>query len=164
ITRELRSDGENSYYLNGKKNPKGVIADLLDVAGLAPGGLNVIPQNAATRVADLTPDEKRNMIEEVVGIARFDEKKAEAQKQLARTGEMKSQLEKLESQRNDLLRFTALESQVNWLRAVQTSRRIVEQREKLNSLRAIEEELRKKLEEVSRRKEEYENRITTTET
>ena len=31
VTRELRSDGENSYYLNGKKNPKGVIADLLDV-------------------------------------------------------------------------------------------------------------------------------------
>ncbi len=175
VTRELKSDGENSYYLNGKKNPKGVIADLLEVAGLSPGGLNVIPQNATTRVADLTPDEKRKMIEEVVGIARFDEKKAEAQKQLsqadtklqielARTGEMKGQLEKLESQRNDLLRFTALESQVNWLRAVQTSRRIVEQREKLNSLRAIEDELQKKLDEVRRRKEEYENRIASTET
>src|SRR5439155_20412747 len=83
--------------------------------------------------------------------------------ELARTGEMKGQLEKLESQRNDLLRFTALESQVNWLRGVQTSRRIVEQREKLNSLKAIEEELHKKLEEVRRRKEEYENRITSTE-
>jgi chromosome segregation protein len=174
VTRELRSDGDSSYYLNGKKAPKSAIADLLDVAGLSPGGLNIIPQNAATRVADLTPDEKRKMIEEVVGIARFDEKKAEAQKQLsqadtklqielARTGEMKGQLEKLEVQRNDLLRFNELESQVNWLRGVQTSRRIVEYREKLNSLRAIDEELHKKLDEVRRRKDEYESRIVSTE-
>ena len=63
------------------------------------------------------------MIEEVVGISKFDDKKTEAQKQLsqadtklqielARTGEMKTQLERLEEQRNDLVRFSQLESQV----------------------------------------------------
>ena len=97
-----------------------MIADFLEVSGLSPSGLNVIPQGAATRVADLTPDEKRKMIEDVVGISKFDDKKAEAQKQLsqadtklqielARTGEMKSQLERLEEQRNDLVRFNQLE-------------------------------------------------------
>ncbi|MDA4133491.1 MAG: AAA family ATPase, partial [Thaumarchaeota archaeon] len=106
VSRELRNNGENAYYLNGKKTTKGEISDLLEVSGLSPSGLNIIPQGAATRVADQTPDEKRKMIEEVVGIARFDDKKAEAQKQLsqadtklqielARTGEMKTQLERL---------------------------------------------------------------------
>jgi chromosome segregation protein len=174
ITRELKKDGESVYYLNGKKSPKGVIADLLDVAGLSPSGLNIIPQNAATRVAELTPDEKRKMIEEVVGIAKFDEKKVEAQKQLsqadtklsiemARTGEMKSQLEKLEIQRNDLLRFYQLESQVNWVRAVQISRQINDLRNKVNLLKRTEEEARKKLDDVVKRKEEFENKIINVE-
>ena len=172
LTRELKNNGENSYYLNGKKSTKSMIADFLEVSGLSPSGLNVIPQGAATRVADLTPDEKRKMIEDVVGISKFDDKKAEAQKQLsqadtklqielARTGEMKSQLERLEEQRNDLVRFTQLEGQLSWLKAVQTSRRITELREKLSSNKRMEEELTLKLEEVRRRKEEFESRMAT---
>jgi chromosome segregation protein len=169
LTRELKNNGENSYYLNGKKSTKAMIADFLEVSGLSPSGLNVIPQGAATRVADLTPDEKRKMIEDVVGISKFDDKKAEAQKQLshadtklqielARTGEMKSQLERLEEQRNDLVRFNQLEGQLSWLKAVQTSRRITELREKLSSNKRMEEELTLKLEEVRKRKEEFESR------
>jgi chromosome segregation protein len=172
LTRELRNNGENSYYLNGKKSTKSMIADFLEVSGLSPSGLNVIPQGAATRVADLTPDEKRKMIEDVVGISKFDDKKAEAQKQLsqadtklqielARTGEMKSQLERLEEQRNDLVRFNQLEGQLSWLRAVQTSRRISELREKLSSNKRMEEELTLKLDEVRKRKEEFESRMAT---
>jgi chromosome segregation protein len=170
VSRELRNNGENVYFLNGKKTTKGEISDLLEVSGLSPSGLNIIPQGAATRVADQTPDEKRKMIEEVVGIARFDEKKAEAQKQLyqadtklqielARTGEMKSQLERLEEQRNDLARHTQLEAQVAWLTAVQTSRRILELREKLSSTKKQEEEMLLKLEELRKRREGFESRI-----
>jgi chromosome segregation protein len=172
ITRELTNKGENSYFLNGKKSTKTMVADFLEVSGLSPSGLNVIPQGAATRVADLTPDEKRKMIEDVVGISKFDDKKAEAQKQLshadtklqielARTGEMKSQLERLEEQRNDLVRFNQLEAQLSWLKAVQTSRRVTELREKLSSNKRMEEELTLKLEEVRKRKEEFESRMAT---
>jgi chromosome segregation protein len=175
ITRELKNNGENSYYLNGKKSTKSLIADFLEVSGLSPSGLNVIPQGAATRVADLTPDEKRKMIEDIVGISKFDDKKAEAQKQLshadtklqielARTGEMKTQLERLEEQRNDLARFNQLESQLSWLKAVQTSRRIVELRARLSSNRRLEEELILKLDEVRRRKDEFESRMAATTT
>ncbi|MDA4118906.1 MAG: hypothetical protein OK455_11265, partial [Thaumarchaeota archaeon] len=163
------------YYLNGKKSTKSMVADFLEVSGLSPSGLNVIPQGAATRVADLTPDEKRKMIEEVVGISKFDDKKAEAQKQLsqadtklqielARTGEMKAQLERLEEQRNDLARFNQLEAQLSWLHAVQTSRRIKDLREKLSSNKRMEEELLLKLEEVRKRKEEFESRMAATTT
>ncbi|MDG6926062.1 MAG: chromosome segregation protein SMC [Nitrososphaerota archaeon] len=172
VSRELRGGGENVYYLNGRKATKGEISDLLEVSGLSPSGLNIIPQGAATRVADQTPDEKRKMIEEVVGIARFDDKKAEAQKQLsqadtklqielARTGEMKAQLERLEEQRNDLVKYSQLEGQVAWLTAVQYSRKVGELRERINSTRKQEEEMVRKLEEVRKRKEEFESRIAT---
>jgi chromosome segregation protein len=174
ITRELRDSGENVYFLNGRKTTRSALSEIIDLAGLAPGGLNVVPQGAATKVADFAPDEKRRMIEDVVGIAKFDEKKAEAQRQLsqadqrlevalARIGEMKSTLDSLDLQRNDLTRFNLLETQINWLRAVQTSRRIMELRERTSSLRVTEREQQSRLEELGARRRDFENRISQVE-
>ena len=74
---------------------------------------------------------------------------------------MKTQLEKLEEQRNDLVKYSQLEGQVAWLTAVQYSRKVSELRERLNSTKKQEEEMQRKLEEVRKRKEEFESRIAT---
>jgi chromosome segregation protein len=174
VTRELKDDGDNAYYLNGKKTTRGTLTEILDLAGLSPGGLNIVPQGAATRVADLTPEEKRRVIEDVVGIAKFDERKAEAQRQLgqadqrlevamARIGEMRSTLERLDSQRNDMIRFNLLESQVSYLTAVQTSRRIRDLRERLSSLQAHVQEMTGKIGDLSARLTDFEGRIAQVE-
>ncbi len=174
VTRELKNDGDNQYYLNGKKTTRGTLSEILDIAGLSAGGWNIVPQMAATKIADLTPEEKRKVIEEMVGIAKFDERKAEAQRQLsqadqrlevamARIGEMKSTLELLDSQRNDLIRVNLLESQINYLTAVQTSRRVGELRGRLSSLRAQEQEMNGRIAELQSRLTDYENRISLVE-
>jgi chromosome segregation protein len=170
ITRELKKNGENTYFVNGRKTTRGALTDVLDLAGLAPGGFNIVAQGAATRMADLTPEEKRKVIESVVGISKFDERKAEAQRQLgqadqrlevamARIGEMRSTLESLDSQRTDVVRFNLLEDQINWLTAVRTSRKIAELQGRLASLRAQELELNSKMRGLSARVVELENRI-----
>ncbi|MBI3858847.1 MAG: chromosome segregation protein SMC [Thaumarchaeota archaeon] len=170
VTRELKDDGENSYYVNGRKSTRGALAEVLDLAGLAPGGFNMVAQGAATKVSDLTPDEKRKMVEGVVGISKFDERKAEAQRQLgqadqrlevalARIGEMKSTLESFDSQRTELVRVNILEDQINWLRAVGTSRSIAGLRERLAELKAQEAESNARIGDLSGRLVELENRI-----
>jgi chromosome segregation protein len=170
ITRDLRDDGDNSYYVNGRKMTRSAMTEIIDLAGLSPGGLNVVAQGAATRLADLTAEEKRRVIEGVVGISKFDERKAEAQRQLgqadqrlevamARIGEMRSTLELLDSQRNDLVRSELLEKQLNWLSAVRTSRRVGELRERLASLRAQERELAGRVEELTARAADFDSRI-----
>ena len=170
VTRELREDGENTYYINGRKTTRGSLTDIIDLAGLAPGGFNIVAQGAATRMADLTPEEKRKVIEGVVGISKFDERKADAQRQLsqadqrlevamARIGEMRSTLESLDSQRTDMMRFNLLESQINWLNAVLTSKRIGELKERLATLRSQEQELNGKISDLGTRLVELENRI-----
>ncbi|MDG6909973.1 MAG: chromosome segregation protein SMC [Nitrososphaerota archaeon] len=170
ITRELREDGDNSYYINGRKTSRGALTDIIDLAGLAPGGFNMVAQGAATRMADLTPEEKRRVIEGVVGISKFDERKAEAQRQLsqadqrlevamARIGEMRSTLESLDSQRTDMVRFNLLESQINWLSAVMTSKRIGELKDRLAVLRSEEQALNGKISDLGARLVELENRI-----
>ncbi|QQG48974.1 MAG: chromosome segregation protein SMC [archaeon] len=174
VTRELRDDGENLYYVNGRKSTRSALTEVLDLAGLSPGGFNIVAQGAATRIADLTPEEKRRLIESVVGISKFDERKSEAQRQLsqadqrlevamARIGEMRNTLESLDSQRNDLVRFNLLEGQINWLTAVGTSRRISELRGRLSSLRTQELEVGGRLSELNARMVEFENRIAQVE-
>ena len=170
ITRELKEDGDNSYYINGRKTSRSALTDIIDLAGFAPGGFNVVAQNAATRMADLTPEEKRKVIEGVVGISKFDERKAEAQRQLsqadqrlevamARIGEMRSTLEALDSQRTDMVRFNLLESQINWLNAVITSKRISDLKGRLADLRSQEAEMNGRISDLSARLVELENRI-----
>ena len=170
LTRELREDGDNSYYINGRKSTRGALSDIIDIAGLAPGGFNIVAQGAATKMADLTPEEKRKVIESVVGISKFDERKAEAQRQLsqadqrlevamARIGEMKSTLESLDSQRTEMVRFNQLESQINWLNAVITSKRVGELKSRLADLRSQEQDLNGKLSDMGARLVELENRI-----
>jgi chromosome segregation protein len=174
VTRELKDDGENSYFMNGRRTTKTALAEILDLAGLAPGGLNIVTQGTGTRVAELTPEEKRRMIEESIGIAKFDEKKAEAQRQLsqadqrlevarARTGEMKSTLENLDVQRNEMLRFEQLANQVNWLKAVRTSRKVMDIKEKISSLKSVHNELSKKLDELVQRGTQFEGRVSSVE-
>ncbi len=170
LTREVREDGENNYYINGRKTTRSSLTDIVDLAGFAPGGFNVVAQNSATRMADLTPEEKRRVVEGVVGISKFDERKAEAQRQLsqadqrlevamARIGEMRSTLESLDSQRTDMVRFNLLESQISWLNAVITSKRILELKERLSVLRSQEAELNGRISDLGARLVELENRI-----
>jgi chromosome segregation protein len=170
ITRELREDGDNVYYVNGRKTTRSALTEVIDIAGLSPGGFNIVAQGAATKMADLSPEEKRKVIESVVGISKFDERKAEAQRQLgqadqrlevamARIGEMRSTLESLDSQRNDLVRFNLLEGQINWLTAVRTSKRISELKERLALLKSQEQELTGKIGDMGARLVELENRV-----
>ncbi len=174
ITRELREDGENSYYLNGRKSTRSAITEIIDLAGLAPGGFNIVAQGAATRMADLTPEEKRKVIESVAGISKFDERKSEAQRQLsqadqrlevamARIGEMKSTLESLDSQRTEMVRYDLLESQINWLNAVITSKRVTDLKGRLADIRSQEQELNGKLADLGARLVELESRISQVE-
>ena len=137
ITRELRSTGESTYYLNGKRVQKGNLAETLDLAMINPDGINFVPQGLVTRLSELTPEEKRGLIEEIVGVSQFDDKKTQAIKQLdaadvnlkialARLGEIKSRVDSLEGERNDELRLRFLEDEINWAKAVLASKRLSE--------------------------------------
>ena len=42
LTRELSEAGENTYYINGRKTTRGAFTDILDLAGISPGGFNIV--------------------------------------------------------------------------------------------------------------------------
>ena len=116
-----------------------------------------------THLADRSSEEKRHIIEEIVGVAQFDEKKADALKQLdladrklevsmAKIGEVKKNIASLEEERNDELRLRFLETERQWLNSVVISK-------KINDIELSLTDNNKKLETISIEKNEFENEI-----
>ncbi len=128
ITREMDSNGENTYYLNKKQTNRSNILDLLDMANAGLGQLNAVQQGTVTRISEFTSEEKRKTIEDLIGLSYFDEKKIESVKQLdeadrrleialAKMGEIKKRIDELEEERNQKLRHDILERELNRYKA-----------------------------------------------
>ena len=128
ISREFRRGGEGVYRLNGKRISRKQLTDVLSSGDIQVSGHNIVPQHAVTRLAEVTSEERRRIIEDMIGIAVYETKKNEAQVQLqqadlnlrvasARIDEVRLRVESLERERNDYLRYTFLKSEVNRLKA-----------------------------------------------
>ncbi|QUC63849.1 chromosome segregation protein SMC [Nitrosopumilus sp. K4] len=135
ITREMDESGENTYYLNKKKTNRSHILDLLDMANAGLGQLNAVQQGTVTRISEFTSEEKRKTIEDLIGLSYFDEKKAEAIKQLdeadrrleialAKMGEIKKRIDELEEERNQKLRYDILERELNRYKAIAAANKL----------------------------------------
>lgn len=135
ITREMDDKGENNYYLNKKQTNRTQILDLLDVANAGLNQLNAVQQGTVTRISEFSPEEKRQSIENLIGLSYFDEKKAEAVKQLdeadrrleialARMDEIKKRIDELEEERNLKLRYDFLERELNRYNAISATNKM----------------------------------------
>lgn len=135
ITREMDDKGENIYYLNKKKTQRHQILDLLDMANAGLNQLNAVQQGTVTRISEFSSEEKRQVIEDLVGLSYFDEKKSEAEKQLqtadqrlevamAKMGEVKKQIDNLEEERNLKLRHDFIDKEVARLNAIDAANKM----------------------------------------
>src|SRR3990167_10303230 len=132
ITREMDDKGENIYYLNQKKDKREHVLDLLEVANAGLNQLNAVQQGTVTRISEFSPEEKRQAIEDLIGLSFFDEKKLESENQLvesdrklevalAKMDEIKKRIDELEVERNRKLRHDALDREISRLRAISRS-------------------------------------------
>ncbi len=162
IGRKMDRDGKSDYYINGKKTSRRNVIDMLEIAGITPGGYNIVLQGTATRLSDLTPSERMNSLEDLVGISEYDEKKSAARERLseaerklevaqARILEIKKQVNELEEQRNNALLFDLLNQEENRLTALRLSNKLINLEEKLGE---ISSKIKEKEEEIKSIEEE----------
>ncbi|MFQ5998167.1 MAG: hypothetical protein ACE5KO_02570, partial [Candidatus Bathyarchaeia archaeon] len=144
VSRYISTDGTSSYRINGRRYSRGDLIDVLGVAALT-GGMNIVFQGTAMRIADYSPEDRRRNIEGLIGISEYDKKKQEAQIELreaetnlrvaaGRHEEVRKRFLELERERNDLLRYNYLNSELNRLNALKTSQRIQELRATVSRL------------------------------
>jgi chromosome segregation protein len=145
IQRSIDGSGRMIYKVNGRRSSREAIVDMLSTIGLSPSGANIIMQGTVTRIVDLPPKRRRELLEEIVGISAYDEKKAKAEEELRkaeinfRVAEAKleaigEQLEKLAREREQALKYIDLKARVTKLRITLLSARISGLRRELKDL------------------------------
>ena len=125
IKRRVKETEENYYsyyYINGRSVNLGDIQDLLATAGVAPEGYNVVMQGDVTEIINMTPRVRREIIDEIAGVAEFDQKKADAFDELSvveerideaelRIEEKTDRLDQLSDERDTALQYQELREQ-----------------------------------------------------
>jgi chromosome segregation protein len=81
VSRKVRRTASgyySYYYLNGKPCTLADIHELLSKACITPEGYNVVLQGDITRVIEVSPLERRKIIDEIAGVAEFDRRRDRA--------------------------------------------------------------------------------------
>lgn len=113
IERVVYRDGQNEYLINDSKVRLKDITEMLAGANIGASGHHIISQGEADRVLAASPRERKQMIEDALGLRVYQYKKDESQKKLEKTRENKTQVEALRRENIPHLKF--LERQVKKL-------------------------------------------------
>ncbi len=124
IERVVHRDGQNEYKLNGSAVRLKDIHEVLAGANIGTTGHHIISQGEADRVLSAGPKERREMIEDALGLKVFQLKKAESERKLHKTLENIAQVESLRREAAPHLRY--LKKQVERAeRAIETKNQLV---------------------------------------
>jgi len=184
ISREFRHGGEGIYRLNGRRISRKQLTDILSSADIQVSSYNIVPQHAITRLAEVTTEERRRIIEDMIGIAIYDTRKASAQAELqqadlnlkvasARIEEVRLRVESLERERNNFLKYQQVRQEIGLLQAKSISykikvarkktaeleQQIIGKQQELQDLKAKRDRLIDEKKQIEEQKREYENSV-----
>ncbi|MDO8522012.1 MAG: AAA family ATPase [bacterium] len=99
VERVVYRDGENEYLLNGTKVRLKDVIRLLAGANIGGSGYQIISQGEADRILNASPRERREMVEDALGLKLYQHKKAESERKLEETAH---NIEKTKSLRREI--------------------------------------------------------------
>ena len=82
VTRIIKPSGQSVYKINDTRHTRDQVIELLGLAGIDPNGYNIILQGDIVRLVEMTPNERRGIIEEIGGISVYEDKKQKAEREL----------------------------------------------------------------------------------
>ncbi|HEY4502690.1 MAG TPA: AAA family ATPase [Candidatus Paceibacterota bacterium] len=137
IERTVHRDGVNQYAINGTQVRLRDIVEMLAAANIGSSGHHIISQGEADRILNTSPRERREMIEDALGLRVYHYKLAESGKKLEKTRENIEQVVALRKEIAPHLRF--LQKQV----------------ERVEKTRLLREDLKQLYEEYLKRESTY---------
>ena len=157
VSREVYRNGQSVYRLNGRRISRTHSLEILSMAAISSVSQNIIPQGTITRLTDVTPMERRKIIEDLVGIAQYDAEKADAEEKLrvadisirtamGRIDEVQKRVDDLERERNQLLRYSFIQNEIKKFEAVKISHDIFQLNKKMEETSAQADKVRSKVE------------------
>ncbi len=137
IERTVHRDGSNEYAINGSRVRLKDVQELLASANIGSTGHHIISQGEADRILTASAKERREMIEDALGLKIYQYKKAESERKLAKTVENIAQVTLLRKEAAPHLNF--LERQIK----------------KIEKSLALQEELKNVYAEYLKREDTY---------
>src|SRR6185437_1619246 len=104
IERAVFRDGTSEYLINGSKVRLRDVEELLSSANIGETGHHIISQGEADRILMANARERREMLEDALGLAVYEFKKREAQKKLLKTEDNIAQVNGLRKELSPHLR------------------------------------------------------------
>lgn len=105
IERIVHRDGNNEYLLNGSQVRLRDISELLSRANIGASGHHIISQGEADRALSASSRERREMLEDALGLTTYLYKREEAEKKLEKTAENMREVESLRRELSPHLKF-----------------------------------------------------------
>jgi len=110
ISRMIDKQGKSVYRLDGKRTTLNEISSLLTELGIDVSGHNIVTQGDITKIIEMSPIERREIIDNIAGLSEFDEKKEEAIKELDKVDSRIKEATIILNERNSFL--TELEEEM----------------------------------------------------
>ena len=129
ISRKINIKGQSTFKLNDKTVSKKEILDKLLLAGIDPNGYNIIFQGDVTRIIEMSPKERKKIIEDIAGISEYEEKKKKASEELLKVeenlktieavlNEVGIQLKKLKKEKDEAIRYRMIKEEIRRKKAL----------------------------------------------
>ncbi|PJE73631.1 MAG: hypothetical protein COV02_01665 [Candidatus Terrybacteria bacterium CG10_big_fil_rev_8_21_14_0_10_41_10] len=105
ITRKVYRNGENEYFLNDSQVRLRDIMETLSAVGLGASSHHIISQGEADKILASSPKDRKQIIEDALGLKIYQIKKNGAERKLAKTEENIIQIEALRKEVQSHLKF-----------------------------------------------------------
>lgn len=105
LERVVHRDGQNEYFINTSKVRLKDIHELLAGANIGSTGHHIISQGEADRILNTSSKERKEMLEDALGLRLFQYRKQDTEKKLEKTAENIAQVESLRREIAPHIRF-----------------------------------------------------------
>jgi len=151
IKRRIYRTGENDYFINGEKVRLKDIVDLFLDSGIGKNAFSIVGQGEIAKILSNSSLDRRTIIEQAAGIAKYKERKIETTRKLIKVDdnlnrvkdildELKLQLDPLKEQSINARKYTDLKEELENLEISLITENIYKDN---NSLKEEEKELEK---------------------
>lgn len=104
ITRKVNRKGFTIYKINGITTTREKVLQVLSMARIYPDGHNIVMQGDIENIIEMNPLERKAIIDEICGIAEYNEKKEKALRDLEIVNQRLKEVEIILNQKNEILK------------------------------------------------------------
>ena len=177
ITRIIKQTGQSQYKINDKTRTRQQVLELMSHANINPDGYNIILQGDIVKMVEMTPLERRGIVEEIAGISVYEEKKEKALRELNKVeekineadiilAERETYLKELKKERNQAKKFKELDNDIKRNKATILDSKMKVKKEKISELEKKinenaknTEKLRKEISELKKKTDQRKQEI-----